>query len=105
MGLSNRDGVAVDPVPFVVIAGLTALLVCSFGPLYGQALGMRLSTALAASVGFSVVGAGIAYHRQVWTARPDIEAELPPGLRAERLFHLMAILTVVIVTLAIPLVV
>lgn len=105
MQLPNRDGVAVDPVPFVVIAGMASLLLCSFGPLYGQALGMRLSTAVACSIGLSVVAAVIAYYRQVWSVSPDIEAELPAGLRAERLFHLMAVLTVVIVGLAIPLVV
>ena len=105
MQLPNRDGVAVDPVPFVVITGMTALLLLSFGPLYGQALGVSLSAAVAGSIALSVAGALIAYYRQVWTVRPDIEAELPAGLRAERLFHLMAILTVVIIALAIPLVV
>ncbi len=105
MQLSNRDGVAVDPVPFVVIAGLAALFLLSFGPLYGQALGVPLSIGLAGSVALSAVAAVVAYYRQVWTARPDIEAELPAGLRAERLFHLMAVLAVVIVALSIPLVV
>jgi|SRR6056297_2665291 len=103
MRLPNRDGAAVDPVPFVVNTGLSALLVCSFGPLYGQALGLTLSTAVAGSLGLSVGATLIAYYRQVWTAQPDIESELPAGLRAERLFHLMAILAVVIVVLAIPL--
>ena len=100
MGVPNREGVAVDPVPFIVIAGLTVLLVLSFGPLYGQALAMRLSSALAGSVGLSVIGIAITYHRQIWTVRPEIESELPAGLRAERLFHLMVVLTVVIVALA-----
>ena len=102
MQLSNREGVAVDPVPFVVITGIAALLLLSFGPLYGQALGLPLSTAIVISVGLSVVSAAVAFHRQVWTARPTLG---PAAARAERLFYLMIILAVVIVGLAIPLVV
>ena len=105
MRLPNREGVAVDPVPFVVITGMAWLLVLSFGPLYGQALGAPLSTAIAVSVVLSAVAAVIAYYRQVWTARPALEYGLPAGVRAERLFHLMAILAVVFVGLMIPLVV
>lgn len=105
MQLPNRDGVAVDPVPFVVITGLAALLLLSFGPLYGQALGLSLSTAMAGSVGLSILAGMSSYYRQVWTARPDLAGERPAGARAERLFYLMAILAVVIVGLAIPLVI
>jgi len=105
MRLSNREGVAVDPVPFVVITGMAWLLVLSFGPLYGEALGVPLSTAIAVSVGVSVVAAVVAYYRQVWTARPEIEYGLPAGVRAERLFHLMGILAVVFVGLSVPLVI
>lgn len=103
MRLPNREGVAVDPVPFVVITGMAWLLVLSFGPLYGQALGVPLSTAIVVSVGVSVVAAVIAYYRQVWMARPEIEYGLPAGVRAERLFYLMVILAVVFVGLMIPL--
>jgi len=105
MDVPNRDGVAVDPVPFVVVAGLAVLLLCSFGPLYGQALGMALSTALAVSVGLSAVATVVAYYCHIWTVHPEIEAELPAGPRAERLFHLMVVLGVLIVGLAIPLLV
>jgi len=105
MQLPNRDGVAVDPVPFVVITGLAALLMLSFGPLYGQALGLSLSTAIAGSVCLSVLATVSAYYQQVWTARPDMVGELPAGARGERLFYLMAILAVVIVALSIPLVI
>jgi len=101
MRLPNREGVAVDPVPFVVIAGMASLLLLSFGPLYGQALGLPLSIAIVISVGLSVASTAVAFHRQVWTARPY----LAPAARAERLFYLMVILGVVIVGLAIPLVV
>ncbi len=103
MRLPNREGVAVDPVPFVVITGMASLLVLSVGPLYGQALGLRLSTAIAVSVGLSVAAAAVAYYRQVWTARPATEYGLPASLRGEWLFYLMPILAVVFVGLAIPL--
>jgi len=100
MKLPNRSGVAVDPVPFAVITGTASLLLLSLGPLYGQALGLPLSTAIVASVGLCGISAGIAYYRQVWTANPVGE---PVGLRAERLFYLIAILGVVFVGLAVPL--
>ena len=105
MELSNRDGVAVDPVPFVVVFGLTALLLLSFGPLYGQALGVSLSTALAGSIGVTAIAAGVAYYRHIWTARPAADRALSVRLRAERLFELMVVLAAVFVALAIPLVV
>lgn len=103
MQLPNRQGMAVDPVPFVVISGIAALLLLSFGPLYGQALGLSLTAAIAGSVSLSAVAAAVAYYQQVWTARPDLVGEIPAGPRAERLFHLMAILAVVFVGLLIPL--
>jgi len=105
MHLHNRDGVAVDPIPFVVVFGLAALMLLSFGPLYGQALGVSLSVALSASVGLTAVAAVIAYYRHIWTARPPVDRALSVGLRAERLFQLMIILAVVFIGLAIPLVV
>ena len=101
----NRDGVAVDPVPFVVVFGLAALMLLSFGPLYGQAIGVSLSAALSASAGLTVVAAVIAYYRHIWTAQPAVNRGSSVRLRAERLFELMIILAVVFVGLAIPLVV
>lgn len=98
----NRHGSPVDPVPFVVVAGLSFMLLLSFGPLYGQALGARLDVSIGTSFALFVLAAAVAYYRHVWTARP----ELPPvaaGVRAERLFHLMLVLAAIIVGLAIPL--
>ncbi|MFO7834484.1 MAG: hypothetical protein R6V31_10660 [Halohasta sp.] len=102
MGLPNRAGVEIDPVPFVVVTGIASLLLLSFGPPYGQALGLSLSTAALVSIGLCGVSAALAYYRQVWTARPA--DELPAGVGAERLFYLMAILGVVFVGLGLPLV-
>lgn len=105
MHIPNRNGTAVDPVPFVVVFGVAALLLLSFGPLYAQALGAPLSTAIIASVALTAVAAVIAFYRHIWTARPAVDRALTVGLRAERLFRLMVIFGVVVVGLAIPLVV
>ncbi|WP_408957388.1 hypothetical protein [Natrinema sp. 74] len=103
MPLRNRRGVPVDPVPFVVVVGLSFMLLLSFGPLYGQALGLSLEAAIAASAALFVVAAVIAFHRQVWNAHPH--ALVPSSLRAQRLFALIPILTALIVALAVPLLV
>lgn len=103
MRVPNRSGVAVDPIPFVVVSGTATLLLLSFGPLYGQALGVPLSVAVGGSLALCAVSAVVAYYRQIWTASAVIET--PAGLRAERLFYLMAILGVVAIGLAIPLLV
>ncbi|MDS0475821.1 hypothetical protein [Natrinema sp. 1APR25-10V2] len=103
MPLRNRHGVPVDPVPFVVVVGLAFMILLSFGPLYGQALGLSLEAGIAASVALFLVALTVAFHRQVWNADP--EALVPAALRAERLFYLIPILTALIVALAVPLLV
>lgn len=105
MRLPNRHGSAVDPVPFVVVTGLAWMVLLSFGPLYGQALGVPLPVGLGVSTALSLVATAGAYYSQVWTATPEIDGELPSGLAAERLFYLMLVLAVLIVALAIPLLV
>ncbi|WP_253736629.1 hypothetical protein [Halohasta salina] len=101
MRLPNRAGMAIDPVPFVVVTATASLLLLSFGPLYGQALGLPLSTAIVVSVGLCGVSAAVAYYRQVWTAEASLD--VPATIRAERLFYLMAILGVGGVGLGVPL--
>lgn len=103
MRLPNRSGVAVDPIPFVVITGTATLLLLSFGPLYGHALGLPLSVAIGGSLALCAVAAAVAYYRQIWTASAVVGT--PVGPRAERLFYLMVILAVVAVGLVVPLVV
>lgn len=105
MQLPNRHGSAVDPVPFVVVAGLTWMVLLSFGPLYGLALGAPLAVGLGVSILLSLALTAGAYYHQVWTATPEIDSELPSGLAAERLFYLIVVLLVLMVGLAIPLVV
>ncbi|WP_254761423.1 hypothetical protein [Natrinema marinum] len=103
MPLRNRAGVPVDPVPFVVVVGLAFMILLSFGPLYGQALGVSLETGITASAALFVLAAAAAFYRQVWNADPD--ALVPSALRAQRLFYLIPILTALIVALAVPLLV
>lgn len=105
MHLRNRQGSHVDPVPFFVVVGLAFMILLSFGPLYGRALGLSLELAIALStVLFAAVAAG-AFYRQVWTFRPETAEFVPSAVRAERLFYLIPILMVVLVALAVPLVV
>ncbi|MFC4543129.1 hypothetical protein ACFO5R_14460 [Halosolutus amylolyticus] len=99
----NRQGSPVDPVPFVVVAGLAFMILLSFGPLYGQALGASLDRSIAASAALFVLVTVGAYYRQVWTARPEAVDLVPAGIRAERLFYLIPVLVALIVALAIPL--
>ena len=97
----NRDGDAVDPWPFVAVAGTGVLPVLSFGPLYLTALGLALSTAIVVSL---VVGTAVvvgAYHRLVHTRRPEVVA--PGGDRVERLFYATLALVGVLALLALPL--
>ncbi len=101
----NRRGVAVDPVPFAVVSGLSFMILLSFGPMYALSLDVSLGYGLGVSFAvFCVLTAG-AYHRLVWSARPEFADELPLGVRAERLFYLIPIFAVVIVGLAIPFVI
>ncbi|RZH68261.1 hypothetical protein [Natrinema altunense] len=105
MHLRNRHGVRIDPVPFVVVVGLAFMFLLSFGPLYGQALGLPLEVAIALSAAVCTVVAVVAFYRQVWTFRPNHAGSVPAAVRAERLFQLIPILAALLVALAIPLVV
>lgn len=98
----NRDGEVVDPVPFVVTTGLGFMLLLSFGPIYGLALGASVTGSITVSATLSVVVAAVAYHRYVWTARPELRGHVSGAVRAEGLFYLMVGLAVLVVGLSIP---
>jgi len=68
MRLRNRHGSHVDPVPFVVVAGLTFMILLSFGPLYGQALAVDRDRDRALRRAVRRCHRR-RLHRQVWTAR------------------------------------
>ena len=103
MRFSNRRGTPIDPVPFVVVTGLSCMLLLSFGPLYGLAFGLSLSNALAVSVALSVLATATAFYRQIWTATP--RAEVPIELRIERLFYGALAVAVLFVAVTLSLVI
>ncbi|MES3516767.1 MAG: hypothetical protein PPP58_03780 [Natronomonas sp.] len=101
MPLRNGRGAPIDPVPFIVVVGLAFMLLLSLGPLYGQAFGLPLSTAIAVSTLLFVVVAAGAFYWQVWDARPRADG-VPVEMRAERLFYGMVALGVIIVAVTLP---
>lgn len=99
----NSHGTPVDPVPFLVVAALGFLVCYSFGPGYLLTFGVDLPGALTLStVGFLGTTA-IAYHRFVWTARPDLRSEIPADLRVRRLLLAGLVVVGVFVLLSLPL--
>lgn len=102
MGLRNREGRPVDPVPFLVVALLAGLLIYSFGPLYLQALGVAVDYGLAACTGVFLATTAIAYYTMVWTSRPDVDA-VAGGISFGQLWYGILILIALTVLLALPL--
>jgi len=100
MSLSNRHGTPIDPVPFLVVSGLSCMLVLSFGPLYGRAFGLSMPVSVAVSVLLSVGLVGAAFYRQVWDATPIGEA--PIELRFERLLYGALAFGVIVVAVTLP---
>ncbi|MGQ3330000.1 hypothetical protein [Halorubrum sp. FL23] len=99
----NRHGNRVDPVPFLVTAGIAFTFALSFGPIYGLSYGFTLPASLALSTLAFAVAAGIAYHQLVRRA-PALDAgPLPPAPRIERLFYAAAAVGVLLVALTLPL--
>jgi len=103
MALTNRDGVPVDPVPWFVVIGLAAMVLLSFGPIYGTAFGLSIQAGIIISGALTVVAAILSYYRMIWLFDPVQEAELTGELRLRRLIYLMAILIAVGLLLTIPL--
>lgn len=102
MRLRNREGVAVDPVPYLVVVSAAFLLSFSFGPGYLLSFGVSLPVALAVSGVVFVVLAAVAYHQMVWCARPDLQGEVPAASRLRRLFYLMLLVALVLLVLSSP---
>jgi hypothetical protein len=85
MRLENRVGTPVDPVPFVVVAAFGFLFCYSYGPIYLMEFGAELGGALGYTTMAFLAFLGFAYYRFVWTARPDLRAEVPAHLRLRQL--------------------
>jgi hypothetical protein len=99
----TRDGEAVDPVPYLVVTALAFLGCVSFLPVYLRSLGVALPTALGVA-GVVFVGlATAAYYRMVWTARPALRGEVPPGHRLRRVLYAALVVVAVLVGLTLAL--
>ena len=103
MKLRNRDGTPVDPVPWIVTSGLWFMLLFSIGPIYLQEYGLPLVPALIVLV-VGYAGVVVAsYWRYVYTARPDLRAEIPPAVRMERLFYAVIAGVLLLLAVSVPL--
>ncbi|WP_135821644.1 hypothetical protein [Halostella litorea] len=105
MQLRNRQGRAVDPVPFLVVTLLGFLIVYSFGPPYLGALGLAIDHGVALSTGVFLAIAAAAYHRLVWSYRPDRRRAVPGGVRFGTLYYGILVLGALCVLLSLPLLV
>jgi hypothetical protein len=85
MALRNREGRPVDPVPFLVVAAIVFAVCYSFGPMYFVAFGVGLPWAIAGSSAAFLAGTGVAYHRLVRTAYPEVRGEVSAGSRLGRM--------------------
>ena len=98
----NRHGTAVDPVPFFVVSAFTFLLSFSVGPIYGLSFGLSIELALAASAACCVAAVVGSYYRLVWTARPDLRAEIPASARLERIGYAAVGFGLLLVLISLP---
>jgi len=87
MRLRNSEGTPVDPVPFLVAALLSVMILVAWGPLYLMAHGVGQTPAIVASVALTGVTCSVLYYRFVWTYNPTIREEVPVGTRYTRLLY------------------
>ncbi|WP_049898628.1 hypothetical protein [Halococcus agarilyticus] len=99
---TNRHGTPVDPVPFLVVASFAVLVSFSFGPIYCLALGLSLPVAIGVSTVVCSLAAGVAYHRLVWTTRPELRGEVPADQRLKRLLYAALVTIGMFVLLTVP---
>jgi len=85
MKVRNRHGQAIDPVPFLVVAGLSFLVLYSLLPLYLMAFGVSVAGGLCAATATWVWIALGAFHRLVWDYSPARREHVPVGFRFRRL--------------------
>ena len=105
MKLTNRHGTPADPVPFLVCAALSFLVSFSDGPVYCMALGLSLPAALAVSAVAFSLATGAAYHRLVFTTRPEWAGEIPAHERLRRLSYAAIVGIALLALLSLPLLV
>jgi hypothetical protein len=105
MPLRNRDGTAVDAVPFLVVTAMAALVCFSFGPIYVLAIGLDGPAVFGLPTVACAAAVGVAYHRLVHTARPELRGEIPAEQRIRGLFYAAIVGAAVLVALSLPLLV
>jgi hypothetical protein len=103
MPLRNRDGTAVDAVPFLVVTAMATLVCYSFGPIYAIAIGLSGPAVFGLPTVACLAAVGVAYHRLVYTARPELRGELPAEQRIKGLFYAALVGAAVLVALSLPL--
>lgn len=103
MNVRNKHGEAVDPVPFLVVAGVAFLVLYSFLPLYLMAFGVSVAGGLAAATAVWVWVALGAFHRFVWAYAPARREHVPAGWRFRRLVWGILAGVALLVLLALPL--
>ncbi|MFB6256472.1 MAG: hypothetical protein ABEH58_07080 [Haloplanus sp.] len=103
MPLRNRDGTAVDAVPFLVVTAMVGLVSFSFGPIYAIAIGLSGPAVFGLPTLACLAAIGVAYHRLVYTARPELRGELSPERRIKGLLYAAVVGTAVLVALSLPL--
>jgi hypothetical protein len=93
----SREGAEVDPVPFLVVSGLSLAGSLSFVPAYCLSLGLSVPVSVGIAVAVFLGLSAVAYHRMVWTARPDVRAEVSPGVRLQQLLYgMLAVVAVLL---------
>lgn len=101
--MKNREGTDVDPMPWVVVASLGFMLLFSLGPIYLRAYGLTIGPALGVCVLLFGVVVVLSYWRYVYTARPDLRAEVDPEVRLERLFYAVIAGVLLLAAISMPL--
>lgn len=104
MRLHNVEGTPLDPVPFLVTVVTAFTVAYSFGPVYFLALGLSLANGVTASTVAFLASAGVAFHQQVWTYRPERREEVPAKVRFRRLVYVLLVAIAGSVLLSLPLV-
>lgn len=104
MGLRNRDGTEVDPIPFLVTASVAFLLLFAFAPGYLLSLGLTVQNALVVtSVAFGATLLAV-YHQLVYDVNPTRLEEIPGPVRFRRLVYIVLVATATMLLLLIPVV-
>jgi hypothetical protein len=102
MQVRNRNGDPVDPVPFLVSAGLVVMFSFSAGPLFGLSYGLSVPVSLCVACVCSAVVVTAAFYRLVWTATAR-SVSVPAQFRFERILYLAVAFGLVLLALSIPL--